>query len=123
MKILIVDDEQAILKMYSLGLIAEGLEVLTAPDGSKALEIIKQEKPDAVLLDIIMPKFNGLDILKTIKETEEIKNTPVFLLTNLPKESSADKAKELGGAGYFVKAEIEPRELAEMLKRDLIKKL
>ena len=116
MKVIIVDDEQAILKMYKLSLEAAGLEVLTAATGVEALEKIKQEKPQVVLLDIIMPQLNGLDVLTAIKEDETTKNIPVYLLTNLPEECSGDKAKELGAAGYFVKAQTEPQEIVQKVK-------
>lgn len=117
MKILIVDDEQAIVKMYQEALTSAGYEVVAAAAGPEALEILKKDKVDLVLLDIIMPKLNGLDVLKTIKETPETKDVPVILLTNLPEENAGDKAKELGGAGYLVKAQTEPRQLVEEVKK------
>lgn len=117
MKILIVDDEQALVKMYSLAFEAAGFEMLSAADGKQAMEMIHRDKPDAVLLDIIMPKINGLDVLKQIKEDEEIKKIPVFLLTNLPEESSLSKAKSLGAEDYFVKAQTEPQEMVKIMQK------
>lgn len=116
MKILIIDDEQAIVKMYSSAFTSAGINMISASDGQNALELIESEKPDAVLLDIIMPKINGLDVLKKIKENETIKNIPVFLLTNLPEECSGEKAKSLGGAGYFVKAQTEPQQMVQIIQ-------
>ena len=118
-KILVIDDEEAVLKMYKEKLDSEGFETLTASDGTAGLELIRTKKPDLVLLDIIMPKYNGLDVLKDIKADGQIKTTPVYLLTNLPEDSSEDKAKALGAAGYFVKAHFEPQTLVDEIKKKL----
>lgn len=120
MKVLIIDDEQAILKMYTVPFEAAGDEVMTATDGQTGLQFAKQI-PDIVLLDIIMPRINGLDVLKSLKEDPATKNIPVILLTNLPEECSEDKAKELGAAGYLVKAQNEPNMVVQKVK-ELIKK-
>ncbi|MGA2666778.1 MAG: response regulator [Patescibacteria group bacterium] len=116
MKVLIIDDEKGVLKMYSECLNMGGVETLTAPDGETGFKMAKENKPDVIFLDIIMPKFNGLDVLRDIKNDPDLKNTPVFLLTNLPPESSGSKAKELGAAGYLVKAEYEPKMLLDIVK-------
>jgi len=114
--VLIVDDEEGVLAMYKIKLEMEGFSVSTALDGQTALEMISKNKPDVILLDIIMPKLNGFDILKILKSDKETANIPVFLLTNLPQESGGEKGKELGAAGYLVKADYEPAVLAGMLK-------
>ncbi|OGD57152.1 hypothetical protein A2V71_01840 [Candidatus Berkelbacteria bacterium RBG_13_40_8] len=116
MKVLIVDDEKGVLKMYEEYLKTVEMEVITATDGQTGINLAKSQKPDVILLDIIMPKFNGLDVLKTMKTDPEIKNIPVFLLTNLPQECSGDKAKELGATGYLVKAEYEPKMVVDVIK-------
>ena len=116
MKVLIVDDERGVLKMYSEFLTTSGIEVLQAVDGQTGIRLAKDQKPDVILLDIIMPKYNGLDVLKDIKADAEIKDIPVFLLTNLPQESSGDKAKALGAAGYLVKAEYEPKMVLDVIR-------
>ena len=109
-KILIIDDEEPILKMYGAAL--TGHEVLTATDGDEGAKIAEQELPDLILLDIILPKINGLDVLEKLKNNQETSSIPVIVLTNLPKEASGDKAQALGADGYFVKAEFEPEKLA-----------
>lgn len=116
MKVLIVDDEKGVLKMYSEFLTGTGIEVLQATDGQTGFKLAKEQKPDVILLDIIMPRYNGLDILKDLKADQDVKNIPVFLLTNLPAESSEDKAKQLGAAGYLVKAEYEPKMILDVIK-------
>ena len=116
MKVLIVDDESGILKMYSEYLSSQGFEVITSPNGEEGVKIAKEEKPEVILLDIIMPKLNGLDVLKNIKEDPDLKNIPVYLLTNLPEECSGTKAKELGAAGYLVKAQNEPKVIVDVIR-------
>jgi CheY-like chemotaxis protein len=116
MKVLIVDDENGIVKMYSEYLQGSGIEVISASNGQTGLEVAKSQKPDIIMLDIIMPRYNGLDVLKDIKKDPDIKNIPVFLLTNLPEESSGDKAKELGASGYLVKAQYEPKMILDVIK-------
>lgn len=113
-KILLVDDEEAILKMYGSAL---GEDVVTAKDGTDAIKKAESESPDLILLDIIMPKENGLDVLKKLKSNDKTKDIPIIVLTNLPQEASAEKAKALGANGYFVKAEYEPTMLADEVKK------
>ena len=116
MKVLIIDDESGVLKMYAQYLQSDGIEVIQAQDGTAGVKMAKENKPDVILLDIIMPRYNGLDVLKDIKHDPELKSTPVFLLTNLPVESSGEKAKELGASGYLVKAEYEPKMILDVIK-------
>ena len=102
--------------MYSEYLQTGGIEALQATDGQAGIKIAKEQKPDVIFLDIIMPRYNGLDVLKDLKADPEIKQIPVFLLTNLPAESSGDKAKSLGAAGYLVKAQYEPKMILDIVK-------
>lgn len=120
-KVVIIDDEPGVLAMYSEKLRLEGFRVETALDGQSGIELIKKEKPDVILLDIIMPKLNGFDVLNILKSDKETEDIPVFLLTNLPEEAGEQKGKELQATGYLVKANYEPKALAEMLK-SVIKK-
>ena len=116
MKVLIIDDEDDVLTMYKERLAADGFEVITADNGQKGLDAAFASPPDVILLDIIMPKFNGLDVLQMLKSRSETKDIPVYLLTNLPEEASGEKAKQLGAAGYLVKVNNEPATVATLLK-------
>jgi two-component system, OmpR family, alkaline phosphatase synthesis response regulator PhoP len=116
-KILIIDDEEPIIRMYSEPL--SDYNVLSAADGEAGLKVARSEKPDLIYLDIIMPKMNGLDVLKKLKESDETKEIPVILLTNLPEEASKDKAVALSAHDYFVKVNYEPDKLAEVTKEIL----
>ena len=116
MKVLIIDDEAPIVGMYQEKLEHEGFQVLSATGGESGIEKAKKEKPDIILLDLIMPKLNGLDVLKTLKGDPITQNIPVFLLTNIPEDSGGDKGQKLGAAGYLFKAETEPQKLVQVLK-------
>ena len=117
MKILIIDDEPPILEMYKEKLTQEKHEVVTAAEGEAGLKKAKEAKPDIILLDLIMPIVNGLDILKQLKEDSSTKDVPVYLLTNIPEDSGATKGKQLGAAGYLFKAETEPAKLADFIAK------
>jgi twitching motility two-component system response regulator PilH len=114
-KILIIDDEPGILLMYGDRLKSSGHEAITAKNGDEGIEIAKKEKPDLIFLDIIMPKVNGLDVLKQLKSIAETKNIPVYISTNLPEDSSGIDAKKIGAAGYLVKAQIEPSQFDQII--------
>jgi DNA-binding response OmpR family regulator len=119
MKILIIDDEQPILKMYADYFTSQGIEALTAEDGDKGLDLARTNQPNIILLDIIMPKLNGLDVLAKIKTDSDLQKIPVILLTNLAEECSGQKAKESGAACYLVKAQTEPKTVLEKIKEIL----
>ena len=81
--ILIVEDDVFIRDIYQVKFSQEGFEVLSAEDGIKALDILKEKVPDIILLDILMPYMNGLEVLKKIKSNEALKNIPVIMLSNI----------------------------------------
>lgn len=117
MKVLLVDDEAAIVAMYKEKLTDEGFTVTCAADGEEALMMAKKDRPDVILLDLIMPKINGLDVLKQLKDDPLTAPIPVYLLTNIPAESGGNKGEDLGATGYLFKAETEPAALASVLKK------
>lgn len=116
MKVLIIDDEKGIIDLYKEQFSLLGINPIECNSSCDALNKAKENRPDVILLDIIMPKLNGLDVLSQLRNDEQTKNIPIYLLTNLPKEASEQKAKELGATGYFVKANFEPKTIAEILQ-------
>ncbi len=116
-KILIIDDEQPILNMYREALSQH--QVLTSKNGQEGLEMAEKETPDLILLDIIMPELNGLDVLAKLQDNKNTASIPTVILTNLPEEASKEKATQLGASGYLVKAENEPDQLAEKVEKIL----
>lgn len=118
-RILIIEDDKMLLNMYELKLKGAGVEVITAADGASGLALAKSEKPDLILLDIILPKMDGFRVLKAIKEDEEIKSKPVLMITNLGQEEDIQKGNALGAAGYLIKASTPPQVLVEEINKKL----
>lgn len=117
LKIALIEDDQSISEMYRMKLELGGYEVLTAKDGKEAVELVKKENPDLVFLDILLPKKDGFEVLKELKNStdEKIKSTPVIMLSNLSNKEDVKEAKKLGASDYFVKAKISPKEMAEKI--------
>jgi len=118
-KILIIEDDFFVRDLYDRELTREGFAVSTAEDGPQGLLKAVEEKPDLVLLDIMLPKMSGLDVLKTLKEKEETKNVPVVLLTNLGQDSVIREGFSLGAIGYLIKAAYTPTQIIEEVKKFL----
>lgn len=119
-KILLIDDDALLVRMYQKKLTDDGYEVSTAPNGLEGLELLRKEKPDLILLDILMPKMNGYETLKRIKEEKNWEKIPVLMLTSLddnPKDR--EKLKEFGVKDYIVKSEITLPQLSEKIKEYL----
>lgn len=118
-KILIVEDDPLISRMYEKIFNFENYEVAMASDGEEGLLKAKQEKPNAILLDVMMPKLNGLEVLERLKTDPEMKNIPVIMLTNLAGEKDAETALSKGAVKYIIKSEHEPKEISDMVKQIL----
>jgi DNA-binding response OmpR family regulator len=102
-KILAVDDESDVLLIIKTALQSEGFEVLTSPDGPDALKTAREEKPDLILLDVMMPGMDGFEVLKKIREDDVIYNTPVIMITGLSERERKRSAIESGTKYYIVK--------------------
>lgn len=115
MKVLIIDDEQPIIAMYQEKLASEGFTVVSAINGEEGIAQAKKERPDVILLDLIMPRMNGLDVLKQLKEDSETRAIPVYILTNIPEDAGGPKGMDLGAEAYLFKADTEPQTLVNVL--------
>jgi len=115
-KILVVEDDKFLRELIVQKLLKEGYTTTEAIDGEEGLKMIKEEKPDMVLLDIILPGIDGFEVLKRAKEDEEIKDIPVIILSNLGQQEDVDKGVELGAKDYLVKAEFTPGEIVEKVR-------
>ena len=115
-KILIVEDDPLISRMYQKIFSFEGYDVEMAGDGEEGWEKIKATKPTIVLLDIMMPKMNGLQVLEKVKNDPELKGIPIVMLTNLAGVQDAETALAKGAVKYIVKSEHEPQEITNMVK-------
>ena len=118
-KILFVEDESTLQKTFGEILKQEGYEMISALDGEIGLRLAKTKKPDLILLDLILPKVHGFEVLKKLKEDEETKNIPVIVLTNLEGIGDVEKAIELGATTYLVKANYSLEEVIEKIKKAL----
>lgn len=118
-KMLIVEDDPLMSRMYQKIFTFEGYEVVMAGDGEEGLEKIRELKPTLVLLDVMMPKMNGLQVLEKLKIDPETKAIPVIMLTNLAGQQDAETALAKGAVKYIVKSEHEPKEIANIVKEIL----
>lgn len=102
-KILFIEDEAALQKTFEKVLEAEGYKTIAALNGEIGIKLAKEEKPDLILLDIVLPKINGLEVLKELKGNDETREIPVIILTNSEEMGDINKALELGATTYLVK--------------------
>ena len=120
-KILFVEDEPSLQKTIKEVLTQEKFEVLIASDGEEGLKLVKEKKPDLILLDLILPKKDGFEVLKELKEDDNTKDIPVIVLTNLEGTGDVEKALELGATTYLVKANYELDDILKLVKDHLPK--
>ena len=114
--ILKVEDDEILLRALYLLFHNSGYTIASATDGDSALKMAQRLKPDLVLLDLLLPKMNGFDVLRDMKADPNLKNIPVVVLSNLGDVSDIEKAKGLGAFDYYVKANTELSSLEEKIK-------
>lgn len=111
-KILIAEDDFFIRDIYSEVFTLSGYEVHVAVDGADALEKLKNQTYDMVLLDIMMPKMTGIDVLKNLRQFPiPVKDTPVFIITNLGQQNIIEEAFKIGMDGYIIKSQVTPQQI------------
>ena len=115
--ILVVEDDATLYQTLELALSREGFHVLLARDGDEALSIVNKEKPDVILLDIIMPKKNGFDVLEEIRNEMKLSDIPIVVLSNLSQESDIELCKELGATEYLVKSNMTTDDIVEKIQK------
>ena len=120
-KVLIVDDDQFISDMYVLKFKEAGFEAIAAAEGTAAIEHVKKESPDLVLLDIVLPNMDGFDILKALAKEKLLGTTKVVLLSNLGEKKDIEKGLALGAIDYIVKAHHTPSEVVAKVE-EILKK-
>ena len=119
-KVLLVEDDDLLQGMYQRVLSMHGFEVEVASDGEEGIKKVFENTPDVILLDIMMPKINGLNVLKEIKASPQTKHIPVMVLTNLAGDQFTQRAMTLGAENYVIKSNHDPMEIIQMVK-DLVK--
>jgi len=118
-RILLVEDDPMILEIYQKKFTDSGFEVLTADAGEKVLKIAKEEKLDVILLDLIMPKMDGYEILRNLRGGEYDTNIKIIISSNLSQKEDKDKALKLGANGFIAKSDYRPSELIAEVQRFL----
>lgn len=115
-KILLIEDDKFLRELIIQKLGREGYEVVEAPEGEAGLLKMKEEKPDLVLLDLILPGIDGFEVLSRIKKDPELKTTPVIILSNLGQRDDVQKGIDSGAEDYLIKAHFTPGEIVEKIK-------
>lgn len=118
-KVLLVEDDEGLAQVYIARLEAEGFEVRRVPNGEDALAAATEFRPDVILLDIMMPKVSGFDVLDIIRNTPELVNSKIVMLTALSQESDRKKAEEMGADDFLVKSQVVIADVVERVKMQL----
>ena len=116
MKILVVEDEQVLAKVFQEKFEKAKYEVKVASDGQMGVDAAKSFKPDVIVLDLVLPKKNGFDVLEELKGNEDFKTTPIIVVSNLGEEEDIKRALSLGASDYFVKAQHPINEIVDKVK-------
>jgi len=116
-KILLVEDDPLLIDIYTTKLKEAGFETVVVDRGERALQAVEQQKPDLVLLDVVLPHVDGWEVLRAIKESETVKDTKVVILSNLGQKEEIEKGLTLGAARYLIKAHYTPSQAVEEVKK------
>jgi len=115
-KILIIEDDSFLSEMYLAKFNQSDFQAEVAIDGKEGLSKVKSFKPDLILLDIVLPKMDGFEVLKELKKDSELKKIPVILLTNLGQKNEVEKGLSLGADEYIIKAHFTPSAVVNRVK-------
>lgn len=117
--VLVVDDEEYLRDFYKDLLLRQGYEVMTATNGQEALDAVNQKQPQLIILDIMMPVMDGLDVLRVLWNNNMTKKIPVIVLTNAGDISNMDKAKFYSTYKFFIKSNVQPEEIIKAVDEAL----
>lgn len=115
-KILLIEDDKFLRELMNKKLVTMGYDVVAAADGESGLAMIKETKPDVVLLDLILPGINGFEVLEKAKSDPDTANVPVIILSNLGQSEDIERGLKLGAKDFLVKAHFTPQEIINKLK-------
>ena len=118
-RILLIEDEEIIIDLLEKKLAREGYEVLVARDGVEGLDRMKKQIPDLVLLDIVMPRMGGFEVMEEMNTTDYLQKVPVIIISNSGQPVELDRAKELGAKDWLVKTEFDPQEVIDKVVNQL----
>jgi len=120
-KILLIEDEKDLIKMYERKLSQEGFNVVVAMEAREGLRVVKKEKPDLIILDILLPRENGIYFLERLRKLPEVFSIPVFAFSNYDDPMTKKRAIELGAKDYLIKTNHTPKEVVKRIKSYLKK--
>ena len=118
-KILLIEDDPDQIFLYRSKFELEGLELVSSRYGSEGLRLAREQKPDIILLDLVLIAESGLDVLATLKKDPITHNIPVMILTNLVQKDVETKAKELGAVDFLVKTDMMPSDVVKRVREIL----
>jgi DNA-binding response OmpR family regulator len=118
-KILIIEDDQNLLSNYQTELELRKFTVVSVIDGGKAVAAVEKENPDLILLDIMLPNMNGIDILEEVRNNDKFKTLPVIMLTNYGDEENIRRSLELGALDYLKKYNVTPSDVGQRIEQVL----
>jgi len=121
-KILTIEDDKFLRELIKRKLQEVGFEATSASNGEEGLALVKEEKPDLILLDLIMPDMDGFMTLKELQKDHLLASIPVIILSNLGQQDDIDKAKQLGAVDFLVKVHFTPNEIIDKINKILNKK-
>ena len=118
-KVLIIEDDDHISKVYEIKLGKENIDIVIARDGEEGINMVASEKPDIVLLDLMIPIKDGFIVLEEVKKTPFGKNVPIVVISNLGQQGDIEKAMKLGAADYLIKVNLSIQEVIDKVKKHL----
>ena len=117
--ILLIEDDLFLIDIYRKKLEESGFSVDVASDGDEGLKKLKEKKPDILLLDIVLPNFDGWEIIRKVKKEKQFKDLKIIILSNLGQKAEVEKGLDLGAVKYLIKAHYTPTEVVEEIKKTL----
>ena len=118
-KILLIEDEEIMINLLQKKLTQEGYQILVAKNGEEGLKTMRETKPDLILLDIIMPKKGGFEVMEAMQKDNELKEIPIIIISNSGQPVELDRAKDLGAKDWLIKTEFDPREVLDKVIKQI----
>ena len=116
-KILIIEDELDIVSIYQVAMDGSEFEIITAKNGKVGLDTAEKEKPDLIILDLLMPEMDGFGFLEEAQNNDAIKNIPVIIASNLGQSDDIDRARQFDIKDYLIKDQITPKDILEKIRK------
>jgi DNA-binding response OmpR family regulator len=118
-RILIIEDEEILMNLLQRKLLQEGYEVSVARDGDEGLKTMRENSPDLILLDILMPRVSGIEVMEEMQRDGRLKDIPVIIISNSGQPVEIDQAQKLGAKDWLIKTEFDPQEVVEKVKKQI----